>query len=51
MPYAFHNSPDFMRVIGGKVPAVFLVENGKVLQRYDRLNLDMDRLSHEFEAK
>ena len=51
MPYAFHNSPDFMRVIGGKVPAVFLVENGKVLQRYDRLNLDMDRLSNEFEAK
>ncbi len=51
MPYVFHNSPDFMRVIGGKVPAVFLVEDGKILHRYDRLNLNMEQLSQEFNTK
>lgn len=49
LPYVFyHNKEEFSRIIDGMVPVIFMVENGKVIKRWDRLTLDGAELDKLF---
>lgn len=48
LPYAFYNHLNFMKIVDGAVPAIMIVENGKVLVRWDKMTLDTERIEQEF---
>lgn len=47
LPYVFYKGPDYMRIVGGNVPAIFYLENGKIIARWDKMNMDMERIEKE----
>lgn len=46
--HAFYNDKDFIKMVGYEVPAAFCIENGKVVDRMDKLTLTEERLKTFF---